>query len=124
MSTAAVIYADQLLPRGYGYPLWVPEPDDPCSEVRIGDVGYIWDGSFYTLFNATLPADHPTNRNGVPDNFVPLEFDPAEFIRSRDPFLPEGTLCSKTVKHVGAQTKANIRFISRILFCFFLSSDL
>lgn len=48
-SAAWLVYAEQLVGRGYGLPLWHPEPTrygtEPC-EVEIGDVGYISEGRF------------------------------------------------------------------------------
>ncbi|KAI0088759.1 hypothetical protein BDY19DRAFT_144774 [Irpex rosettiformis] len=54
MHEAAVVYADQLSRKGLGYPLWIPEPHIPHAKLRVGDVGWFWEGSFFTLFNATL----------------------------------------------------------------------
>lgn len=111
MCLAAAVYAEQLLPRGHGYPLWIPEPDTTDNQVRIGDVGYIWEGSFCTLFNATLPASHPVNRNGVPKGFVPLEFDTAELVRTRDTYLPDAPVCSQYVRCLTAVAQAGTRFV-------------
>lgn len=77
------LYAKHLLPFGYGYPLWTPEPSHELLQrrrdgLRIGDVGVIdlENGSFDVFFNICLPRDHPLHRaTGVPDNFVPIELD-------------------------------------------------
>ena len=50
-AVAAKVYADELTPRGYGYPLWYPEGRNGVIP-RIGDVGYILDGAFVRLLNA------------------------------------------------------------------------
>ncbi|KAI0370551.1 hypothetical protein BV20DRAFT_1073972 [Pilatotrama ljubarskyi] len=69
MSSLRDVYSKLLFRRGQGYPLWEPEPTR-AGEVLIGDVGHIYQGAFYRLFNATLPADHPVNQPyGVPDEF-------------------------------------------------------
>lgn len=94
LCSAADVYAEQLSPSGYGYPLWFPEPHD--GEILLGDVGYIHDGSFVRLFNVTLPDTHPANRNGVPDGFVPLKFHP-RYSYTQDHFLPDGPIASKGV---------------------------
>jgi hypothetical protein len=47
----------------YGHALWDPEPGRLYTAVEIGDVGYIREGKFYRLFNALLPANHPSHRN-------------------------------------------------------------
>lgn len=77
------LYAKHLLPFGYGYPVWTPEPSHELllrrrDGLRIGDVGVIdlENGSFDVFFNICLPRDHPLHRaTGVPDNFVPIELD-------------------------------------------------
>ncbi|KAI0089368.1 hypothetical protein BDY19DRAFT_140693 [Irpex rosettiformis] len=75
-------------------------------EVRIGDVGYVWEGSFCTLFNATLPKTHPINRKGVPEGFIPLDFNTAELVRTRDGYLPDAPVCSQTVRRLSAVAQA------------------
>lgn len=112
MCLAAAVYAEQLLPKGHGFPLWIPEPDTNQDEVRIGDVGYVWEGSFCTLFNITLPETHPVNRNGVPDGFTPLKFNPAELVRRRDAYLPDAPICSQTVRRVSVAAQGGARFVS------------
>ncbi|GJE94294.1 WD40 repeat domain-containing protein [Phanerochaete sordida] len=49
------IYPSCLSGRGYGYPLWRPEPHD-TGEPQIGDVGYMREGSFVRLFNINISA--------------------------------------------------------------------
>ncbi|KAI0696216.1 WD40-repeat-containing domain protein [Cerioporus squamosus] len=62
------IYAEQLLPVGYGHPLWIPEPNE--REVEIGDVGWLKTGEFRALFNSMQPHDDPVNLDkGVPRDF-------------------------------------------------------
>lgn len=51
--------------------LWNPSPFRG-QEVQIGDVGYIYRGSFRRLFNIRYGANHRYNQGSVPDNFVPL----------------------------------------------------
>lgn len=70
ITKASDIYAEGLFHLGHGYPLWGPEPDETCGEVRLGDVGYIRDGHFNLLFNCMRGRDDPVNsKQGVPDNF-------------------------------------------------------
>ncbi|KAI9434972.1 hypothetical protein H4582DRAFT_730175 [Lactarius indigo] len=52
----------------YGYALWEPGPGNLYPAVEVGDVGYICQGRFRRLFNALLPAEHPSHSNfGVPE---------------------------------------------------------
>lgn len=70
MNAAWDIYAKQLIPLRFGYPLWGAEPDSRFGEVQLGDVGYLREGHFCFLFNAMAPATDPRNLlRGVPDNF-------------------------------------------------------
>src|SRR6266403_2266570 len=56
----------------YGHALWEPSPRKPDRPVQVGDVGFIRRGSFHRLFNALLPADHPSHEYGVPEYHEPL----------------------------------------------------
>lgn len=68
------IYANELLHYRFGLPLWLPEPSPEWGPIKLADVGYIADGKFYRLFNASLPADDPSHeRLGVPDGFEQLK---------------------------------------------------
>ena len=40
-AAAWTIYAKQLYPQGYGYPLWQPDPDPKACPVDIADVGWL-----------------------------------------------------------------------------------
>jgi hypothetical protein len=64
-------YANALITKGHGHPLWEPDPgDDP--DVELGDVGYIHDGRFIRLFNASAGSDDPRNYLGLPQGHSPL----------------------------------------------------
>jgi hypothetical protein len=54
----------------YGHALWVPPP--VFCPAEVGDVGFIREGRFHRLFNALLPADHPSHTLGVPEYHEPL----------------------------------------------------
>ena len=57
----------------YGHALWEPDPGNLFPAVEVGDVGYICEGKFHRLFNALLPAEHPSHRNfGVPEDHEQL----------------------------------------------------
>lgn len=103
MSLAAHTYAEQLLRRGHGYPMWFPEPSvNGLGDILIGDVGYIFDGSFVRLFSATLPAEHPINKNGVPDSFKLLQLGSGALVRKAYAYLQPGAICSRSVRRVEA----------------------
>jgi hypothetical protein len=79
------VYARQLLPKQYGYPLFVPEPyDDLPAEYRdrgtsIGDVGIIMpNGSFSFVLNICAPMDDPVNCYGVPEGFEQVNLVPGD----------------------------------------------
>ncbi|KAI0334585.1 hypothetical protein GY45DRAFT_1294881 [Cubamyces sp. BRFM 1775] len=109
METACKVYTKLMLQRGHGYPLWEPEPNE-AGEVLIGDVGYILDGGFYRLFNATLAADHPVNaRYGVPDGYQPFTY-PEALLHRRSRVLEPKPLCSKNVVAFSVEASADLGF--------------
>ena len=73
------IYRDQLLALSQGIALWNPNPPRRIfSNVSIGDVGYLQEGTFIRMFNVILPWDHPSNRTfGEPGPYVSLANDPS-----------------------------------------------
>jgi hypothetical protein len=84
------VYAQLLLPKRRGFPLWLPQPHNNLpteyrkNGVNIGDVGIITsDGVFDFLFNICLPSGHAVNGNRVPDHFRPLEYpEPIDIIEA------------------------------------------
>ncbi|PCH36243.1 hypothetical protein WOLCODRAFT_166779 [Wolfiporia cocos MD-104 SS10] len=60
MARAWDIYARLLSQKGYGYPLWSPEPLEQ-GEIDIGDVGWIQDGRFIRLINTFESPQSPIN---------------------------------------------------------------
>ncbi|KAJ7458914.1 hypothetical protein FB451DRAFT_1372119 [Mycena latifolia] len=73
-------YCAQLLRRGRGFPVYVPEPQRNLPQeyqrqgVTIGDVGRVTpEGIFDFFFNIYLDADNPINADNVPEGFSPLE---------------------------------------------------
>ncbi|KAI0765559.1 hypothetical protein BC629DRAFT_1541086 [Irpex lacteus] len=110
MGLAATVYAEQLRSYGYGHPLWFPEPmeasDGRVRGIELGDVGYFdEDGGFKSLFNITVDSDNELNAAGVPEGFVPIEFN--NNLRSvRDGFLQPRPFCSASVKANTAEAHA------------------
>ena len=81
------IYAKQLSPKGYGYPLLYPEHPNEQGYVpaQIGDVGLIIEGKFTPFFNV-VNRDSPLNivdetKTPQPD-FVQLKYPPEMMDRS------------------------------------------
>ncbi|KAI0084198.1 hypothetical protein BDY19DRAFT_997915 [Irpex rosettiformis] len=131
MGRSATIYAEQLSERGYGHPLWFPEPtkglDGHFRDPQLGDVGYIdEDGGFRRLFNVTVGPEHELNAGGVPDGFVPINFK-QELADVKERFLAPGPLCSGSIKvHVAeASATANVAGTAEagISFTFRLTDD-
>ncbi|KAJ7433104.1 hypothetical protein FB451DRAFT_1155377, partial [Mycena latifolia] len=98
MRPAHQVYSHQLRELSHGYALWCPEP---ClyDEVKVGDVGYLRDGAFHRLFNATLPADHPDQTLGVPPLFQPLILPVGSMWRNDKFFDPSNLRSSSVSEH-------------------------
>ncbi|KAL6297813.1 hypothetical protein BKA93DRAFT_745303, partial [Sparassis latifolia] len=86
------VYAEQLSPYGYGYPLWSPE-HAKHGGVHIGDVGYLQNGHFSRMFNAMRAKDDELNKYGVPEGYTPFTAGPYLKETFKDA-LPAGPLCS------------------------------
>lgn len=95
MSSAAIIFAEQLVGRGHGLPLWRPEPTK-FGEVLIGDVGFVDEGAFYRLFNAMRRQDDPINRRGVPEEFVVLSVNLDDLLHTDEEYLSPGPVHTAT----------------------------
>ncbi len=92
MHTAAYnIYARELLPRKHGYALWHPE-HTKFGEVQIGDVGYLHDGAFYRMFNATQSEKQ---QRRVPDDYQPFVINDRLLHKTKD--VIKASLASKSV---------------------------
>ena len=102
------IYAQELLYKCHGYPLWFPEPESgtPPREVNIGDVGFFFQGKFQSLFNITKAAESATNQNGVPTGFVPLQIPP-HLLENRGRALQCKVLSSRSVRF--REVEASVR---------------
>ena len=88
------IYCRQLFGKRHGLPLWEPEPKK-SMEVSIGDVGYLMQGGFYRIFNATLPKDDPSQVNGAPVDHVPWVV--SKVLRNETKNAVMSHLCSHSV---------------------------
>ena len=74
---AAQTYANSLVSQGHGHPLWEPDPGE-YPPVKLGDVGYISDGGFIKLFNASAGVDDPSNTLGLPQSHISLPIGPIQ----------------------------------------------
>jgi hypothetical protein len=82
------VYRERLSSLYHGYALWEPAPvEDLYERVSIGDVGYVYNGFFYRMFNVTLPWSNLSNqRFGAtePENYEPMKLEEFKYInRSR-----------------------------------------
>ena len=89
------IYAEQLLPVGYGHPLWLPEPSS--REIELGDVGWLKEGGFHPLFNSMNASEDSINRErGVPSAFA--MFNLQNLYISEDENLAQPIVYSKSIR--------------------------
>jgi len=75
------VYLEQLSSLHRGIALWEPEPVKDCyDKVSIGDVGYVYNGIFYRMFNVQLPWDDSNQKisEDPPGNYKPM--DPGLFV--------------------------------------------
>ncbi|CCM01072.1 uncharacterized protein FIBRA_03120 [Fibroporia radiculosa] len=92
-------YARQLLPLGFGHPLFFPEPSRKQGQIELGDVGWIVRGSFRRLLNVTKPATDPVNRFrhlGHPIQTLPIE---SQRVAYNPAFIQNDMLCNQSVTH-------------------------
>ncbi|TBU27184.1 hypothetical protein BD311DRAFT_807886 [Dichomitus squalens] len=95
------IYAEQLLPLGYGHPLWYPEPVGG-REILIGDVGWFrTNGQFTPLFNVKSSREGPVNQQiGVPRGFTVFDSpgSSSRTVFTNPNSIMQRSLCSRTVQ--------------------------
>lgn len=74
------VYQGELSALSHGFAVWNPSPPkNTYNNVSIGDVGYMYEGTFIRMFNVTLPWDHPSNGflGGQVEPYDPLDYDPS-----------------------------------------------
>lgn len=105
MTEAWNVYADQLMPKGYGYPLYYPEqPHERTGyPARIGDVGVIEEGRFRPFFNVVVG---PESGRKLPPNFQQLEIDDALRDRVNNYLSPYSNIRSESIHHCEVQGNA------------------
>ncbi|KAF7798235.1 hypothetical protein EIP86_009452 [Pleurotus ostreatoroseus] len=109
---APKVYSDEMLMfsgRWLGHPLWYPEPDSN-GEVRIGDVGCIFQGRFRRLFNVleARGADQPQ-----PKGFEPLGYNMEQGVDRRLRYLAPGTHAGKTVTVIHGRVKGKATILGQ-----------
>ncbi|EIW56271.1 uncharacterized protein TRAVEDRAFT_83192, partial [Trametes versicolor FP-101664 SS1] len=92
------IYAEQLISLRYGYPLWYPDPSPGRAPVQLGDVGWVKEGKFLTLFNALREAHDAQPMGAVPTDFVPLNPPGGVQIEGPRERIGQKVLSSETVR--------------------------
>ncbi|KAI0696228.1 WD40-repeat-containing domain protein [Cerioporus squamosus] len=100
------VYAQQLFHHGYGFPLWLPDPDPTASPVQIGDVGWMKNGGFLQLFNARNSEDEQPVRYGVPDGYEPFN-PPNLIITGPKERILQPLLYGRTVREVDVSGRAS-----------------
>ena len=72
-------YSQHMADKGRGSPIWRPGPSNTLPDAyrrrgtAVGDVGiFTASGGFDFFFNICLPASHPINQQGLPQDFSPL----------------------------------------------------
>ncbi|KAK7684197.1 hypothetical protein QCA50_012521 [Cerrena zonata] len=97
------VYAEQLAPKNYGFPVYYPEhpSQEYQSPAQIGDVGIIREGKFKPFFNV-IDEDSPLNkrRKRFPPKFEPLVYD--EILVDHEYNFLQSTVFSRTVISVEA----------------------
>lgn len=112
---ASNVYARQLLPKKYGYPLYYPEPLDSLPReyrqrgTSMGDVGIIRNGSFQFAFNLFKPGNDTTiNRFGVPSDFTQMQLDERFISRIMNKHSKESELMSTSVEKIDASGNLSV----------------
>jgi len=112
---ASEVYAQQLFKLALGYPLWDPEPTNGQGEVLIGDVGYLGQGGFYRLFNATREAEDSI-QIAVPPDFKKFQLGSIPITSAND-VVDKGPLFSKTVRRLEAAGGAGSQSVNAAFQC-------
>lgn len=91
-------YTKALLKKFHGHALWEPDPGTDAP-VELADVGYVQNGAFIKLFNASKGPNHPSNPLGLPDGHEPCPIGPIQERNALQGGLP---ISSEGVSEVGA----------------------
>ncbi|KAF8516249.1 hypothetical protein JB92DRAFT_2272739 [Gautieria morchelliformis] len=64
-------YYQELISRGHGHAVWDPDPGEEPA-VQVADVGYMKNGTFIRLFNASKAIGDISNKLGTPEGYEPI----------------------------------------------------
>ena len=104
MPLSAKIYADSLISKGYGTPLWMVP-----SKVEIGDVGFIHEsGTWVKLFNVLPDSNDIHSGVEMPEGFEPLVYDEDTFLHKSRKVLDPSILASVSIKQIGESANATM----------------
>jgi hypothetical protein len=84
---------------GYGHALWEPDPGGLYNTVAVGDVGFIRDGYFHSLFNALRPPSDPDGSE-YPPQLQPKNSHHIRINRENQRYF-----CSKNVTNVSSDSE-------------------
>ena len=78
----------------HGHALWEPDPGGLYDTVAVGDVGFIREGCFYSLFNALRPPSESDPHHGP---IYPPQLQPKRSPHIRSSTDNQRYFCSKNV---------------------------
>ncbi|KAF8516244.1 hypothetical protein JB92DRAFT_2272784 [Gautieria morchelliformis] len=64
-------YYQELISRGHGHAVWDADPGEEPA-VEVADVGYMEEGAFVRLFNASKEIGDQSNKFGTPEGYEPI----------------------------------------------------
>jgi hypothetical protein len=90
-----------------------PAPQEDDDRVRIGDLGYVRDGHFLTIFNITGPLNGRTPSTDVPADFAG-DLEIGQILR-RQP-RRAGPIFSKSIRDRGGSGDISVNTVSSVIF--------
>lgn len=104
------VYQEHLCRLRNGVPLYYPQPARGDYHVHVGDVGYIENGQFNTVFNAFANSEETRAMNrefGTPDEFAPLSPDHLEIIE-REAYAPRSVIKTSDMLPAGSDIVSDL----------------
>ena len=100
------VFVESLLPKRYGYPLWIPEPHANLPDEyraigdRVGDVVVLTKDGGRDYFNIFAESNDPINLNRIPSDFTRLSADEQAFLFYPDYYKPSTQISNFDVKKI------------------------